>query len=139
MSLLVDTNVLSEVRKGARANPNVRSWLEALDDGDIFISALSLGELRRGVESIRKKDGSQAASLERWLNRLATTHASRIVPIDVRVAEAWGRLMATRTGSLVDTLLAATALVHGLVLVTRNVKDVAWTGVTYLDPFEPPA
>ena len=91
------------------------------------------------MESIRKKDGPQAASLERWLNRLATTHASRIVPIDVRVADAWGRLMAARTGSLVDTLLAATALVHGLVLVTRNVKDVAWTGVTYLDPFEPPA
>ena len=137
MSLLVDTNVLSEVRKGARANANVRSWLEALDDGEIFISVLSLGELRRGVESIRKRDGPQAASLERWLDRLATTHASRILPVDGRVADAWGRLTAARTGSLVDTLLAATALVHGLVLVTRNVKDVAWTGVTYLDPFAP--
>ncbi len=139
MSVLVDTNVLSEIRKGPRANPHVRSWLEGLDDGGIFISVLSLGELRRGVESIRKRDGSQAASLERWVNRLATTHGARIVPVDLRVADAWGRLMAARTGSLVDTLVAATALVHGLVLVTRNVKDVAWTGVTYLDPFEPPA
>ena len=79
----------------------------------------------------------QAASLERWLTRLVATHAERIVPVDNRVAEQWGRLAAMRTGSVIDTLMAATAVVHDLVLVTRNVKDVSWTGASYLDPFVP--
>ena len=100
------------------------------------MSVLVVGELRRGVERIRRKDPRQAAGLERWLGRLVAAHADRILPVDLEVAEAWGRLSASRPASLVDTLLAATAQVHGLILVTRNTKDVVWTGVACLNPFD---
>lgn len=81
-------------------------------------------------------DPGQAAALERWLRRVATDHAERVLPVDGPVAEVWGRLTAKRPGSVIDTLMAATTLAHGLVLVTRNLKDVAWTGVSYLNPFD---
>jgi predicted nucleic acid-binding protein len=136
LSLLLDTNVLSELRKGARADPRVRAWIETVDDGDIHLSTLVLGELRRGIELVRKKDPRQAVALERWLTRIVADHSERILPVDHRVAEEWGRLMARRSGSVVDTLVAATALVHGLTLATRNVKDVSWTGVAYVNPFD---
>ena len=139
MSLLVDTNVLSELRKGARANADVRRWFEGVSAEEIYLSVLVVGELRRGVERVRRRDAKQAAALERWLTRITTDHAERILPVDGLVAEQWGRLTARQPGSVIDTLMAATALVHGLVLVTRNVKDVAWTGVSWLDPFEDPS
>ena len=136
MSLLLDTNVLSELRKGTRANGHVGAWFEGVAVDEIYLSVLVIGELRRGVELVRRRDTKQAAALERWLTRVATDHAERILPVDGPVADQWGRLTAKQPGSVVDTLMAATALVHGLVLVTRNVKDVAWTGVSYLNPFE---
>jgi hypothetical protein len=136
VSLLLDTNVLSQLRKGARASSRVRAWLEGVDSDEIHLSVLVVGELRRGIERIRARDARQAAALERWLSTVVRTHAERILPVDSRVAERWGRLTATRPGSVIDTLMAATALVHGLVLVTRNVRDVAWTGVSYINPFE---
>jgi hypothetical protein len=95
-----------------------------------------IGELRRGIESIRRRDARQAAALERWLSRITTDHAERILPIDEQIADQWGRLTPRQPGSVVDTLMAATALVHRLVLVTRNVKDVASTGASCLNPFE---
>lgn len=137
MSLLLDTNVVSELRKGERANRGLLDWFNDVADEEIHLSVLVIGELRRGVESIRKRDETQAASLERWLARLVAAHAERIVPVDGRVADQWGRLAAIRTGSVIDTMMAATALVYGFVLVTRNVTDVAWTGASYLDPFAP--
>lgn len=137
MSLLLDTNVVSELRKAERADTRLLEWFNDVDDEEIHLSVLVIGELRRGVETIRKRDAAQAATLERWLTRLTAAHADRIVPVDGRVADQWGRLAALRTGSVIDTLMAATALVHGLVLVTRNVRDVAWTGVSYLNPFLP--
>ena len=129
--------MVSELRKQERANPRVLGWFEDVADEEIHISVLVIGELRRGVETIRKRDEVQAASLERWLTRLMAAHAERIVPVDGRIAEEWGRLAAIRTGSVIDTLMAATALVHGFVLVTRNVQHVAWTGASYLNPFVP--
>jgi predicted nucleic acid-binding protein len=137
LSLLVDTNVLSELRKGDRANAHVREWFERVSPEDIYLSVLVVGELRRGIESIRRRDGMQAAALERWLTRITTDHSERILPIDGPVADQWGRLTAGQPGSVIDTLMAATALVHGLVLVTRNVQEVEWTGVSCLNPFEP--
>lgn len=137
MSLLLDTNVVSELRKGARANSRVRSWFAGIADEEVHLSVLVVGELRRGIEIIRGRDARQAVSLERWLGRVVKDHAARILPVDSRVAEEWGRLTARRKASLVDTLMAATAQVHGLVLVTRNIRDVAWTGVPCLNPFEP--
>lgn len=136
MSFLVDTNVLSELRKDERANASVRAWFEGVSSEEIYLSVLVVGELRRGIESIRRRDTRQAASLERWLIRITTDHAERILPVDGPVADRWGRLTASQPGSVVDTLMAATALVHGLLLVTRNVKDVEWTGVSCLNPFE---
>ena len=136
MSLLLDTNVLSELRKGNRANARVRGWFAGVSSEEIHLSVLVVGELRRGIERIRARDARQAAALERWLTRVVTDHGERILPVDRRVADQWGRLSAVRPVSVVDTLLAATALVHGLVLVTRNVSDVAWTGVSYLNPFD---
>jgi predicted nucleic acid-binding protein len=135
LNVLVDTNVLSELRKGERANARVRAWFEEVSPDEIYLSVLVVGELRRGIESIRRRDAKQAAVLDRWLTRVTTDHRERILLVDGLVADQWGRLTAKRPGSVVDTLMAATALVHGLVLVTRNVKDVEWTGVSCLDPF----
>ena len=134
--MLFDTNVISELRKGSRANPRLLAWFKEVPDEEIHLSVLVLGELRRGVEAIRTRDTRQAAALERWLERLAADHAERILPVDAAVAHEWGRLTARRAASVIDTLMAATALVHGLVLVTRNVKHVDWTGVAYVNPFE---
>ncbi len=135
MSFLLDTNVVSELRKGERANPRVLQWFNEVADDEIHLSVLAIGELRRGVENVRKRDQVQAAALDRWVSRLVANHIERIVPVDGPVADRWGRLAAVRAASVIDTLMAATAIEHGLVLVTRNVKDVAWTGVSYLDPF----
>ena len=137
MSLLVDTNVISELRKGSRANPHVLAWFMGVAEEDIHLSVLAVGELRRGVERLRERDARQAGALERWLRQVMRDHAERILPVDYRVAEQWGRLTAMRSGSVIDTLMAATAQVFDLVLVTRNVKHVAWTGVSYLNPFDP--
>lgn len=137
MSFLLDTNVVSELRKRERANPRLLEWFNDVADGEIYLSVLVIGELRRGVETVRKRDPAQAAALERWVGRLVDNHAERIVTIDGPVADRWGRLAAIRSASVIDTMMAASALEHGLVLVTRNVKDVAWTGVSYLDPFAP--
>ena len=135
MSLLLDTNVVSELRKGPRANARLRAWFDDVAAEEIHLSVLVIGELRRGVELVRRRDPRQAAALDRWLGRVVGDHAARILPVDGRVAEEWGRLTAVRPGSVIDTLMAATALVHGLILVTRNVRDVSWTGVRCLDPF----
>jgi len=137
VSLLVDTNVISELRKGSRANPHVLAWFMGVAEEDIHLSVLAVGELRRGVERLRERDARQAGALERWLRQVMRDHAERILPVDYRVAEQWGRLTAMRSGSVIDTLMAATAQVFDLVLVTRNVKHVAWTGVSCLNPFDP--
>jgi predicted nucleic acid-binding protein len=138
VTYLLDTNVVSELRKGSRCHARVASWFEGVDDQDLGLSVLVIGEIRRGIEAVRRRDSRGASALERWLGRLLREHAERVLPIDARVAEEWGRLSAIRPGSVVDVLLAATARVHGLTLVTRNVRDVEWTGVAWLNPFEPP-
>jgi len=138
VNVLLDTNVVSELRKGPRGNPLVQEWFAGVADEDIHLSVLVIGELRRGVELLRRRDARQAAALDRWLASLVSQHADRILPIDLPVAQAWGHLSALRPASLVDTLLAATSQVHGLTLVTRNVRDVAWTGVPCFNPFVRP-
>ena len=137
MIYLVDTNVVSELRKGPRCHPRVAAWFEDVEDQDLGLSVLVIGEIRRGIEVIRRRDPRGASALERWLQRMLREHDERVLPVDARVAEEWGRLSAIRSGSVVDLLLAATARVHRLTLVTRNVRDVAWTGVAWLNPFEP--
>ncbi len=135
MSFLVDTNVISELRKGRRANAKVRAWMESIDDVALHLSVLVIGELRQGVERLRRRDPVAAANLDRWLHELAQSHADRILPVDAAVADRWGRLNVPDPISAVDGLLAATALVHSLTLVTRNTRDVRRTGVRHFDPF----
>lgn len=135
MIYLLDTNVVSELRKGPRGHPSVVAWFSDVADGDLCLSVLVVGEIRTGIEAIRRRDATKASDLEQWLARLVRDHGERILPVDRAVAEEWGRLSAARSVSVVDTLLAATARVHGLTLVTRNVRDVEWTGVSCVNPF----
>lgn len=136
MKFLLDTNVIAELRKGARANVHVRSWFETLDPDAIVLSVLTIGEIRRGIENVRRRDSATAKALERWLRRLIAEHRDRILPVDLAVTEEWGRLNVPDPLPVVDALLSATAKVHGLTLVTRNVKDVARTGVEFVNPFD---
>ena len=135
MNYLIDTNVISEVRKGVRCNSNVTAWFEAVDDDSLYLSVLVLGEIRRGVERSRSKDPRKARALESWLIAVGTSYASRILPVDHAVADEWGRMSAKRPVSTVDALLAATAKVNRMTLVTRNISDVADLGADVLDPF----
>lgn len=133
---LVDTNVISELRKGERANRSVRRWFAQVDDSRIFLSVLVVGEIRRGIESIRKRDARAAAALDVWLDGIVQSHERRILVVDVATAQIWGRLDAVGQVPVVDGLLAATAIRHELTLVTRNVKDVAKTRVSVFNPFD---
>ena len=135
MSWLVDTNILSELRKGKRADAGVRTWFAQAREEELFTSVLVLGELRRGIESIRRRDVPSALALEQWLTRLTASFSDRVLPIDARVAELWGSLNVPNPLPTVDGLLAATALTHDLVLVSRNVRDLDGTGARLLDPF----
>jgi predicted nucleic acid-binding protein len=135
MSYLLDTNVVSELRKGTHANAKVLAWFGAIDDAAVYLSVLVIGELRQGIEGIRRRDAATAAQLERWLGELVHRHAERVLPVDTVVADRWGRLNVPDPIPVVDGMLAATALVHSLTLVTRNVRDVRRTGVRHLDPF----
>ena len=137
MKFLLDTNIVAELRKGSRANAHVSAWFASLDPDAIVLSVLTIGEIRRGIESVRRRDRPAARALERWLGRLVVEHRSRILPIDSAIAEEWGRLNVPDPLPVVDGLLAATARVHELTLATRNVKDVARTGAQLLNPFEP--
>lgn len=134
MSWLVDTNILSELRKGERTAPGIRAWFDAADGDELYTSVLVVGELRRGIESIRRRDEPAALALETWLERLTEAFADRVLAVDAAVADQWGRLNVPDPVPTVDGLLAATALVHDLTLVTRNTRDVARTGVRLLDP-----
>jgi predicted nucleic acid-binding protein len=135
LSYLLDTNVISELRKGERANPSVASWFADIADEEIFLSVLTIGEIRRGVESVRRRDPDSAAALDSWLARLSEAHRDRIVPVDRPIAEEWGRMNVPDPPPVVDGLLAATARILGLILVTRNTADVEVTGIELLDPF----
>jgi toxin FitB len=134
VSYLLDTNVVSEIRKKT-PDPRVSAWFASVPDDELFLSVLAVGEIRQGIERLARRDLAQAEIFELWLGRLVRAYGDRIVPITARVAEAWGRLNVPDPVPVVDGLMAATALVHDWTLVTRNVDDVASTGVRLLDPF----
>ncbi len=136
MAYLLDTNVVSELRKPA-PNPHVLAWRDRNAGGEVYLSTLVVGEIRQGIERIRPRDPQQAEVLERWLVGLLGSYRSRILPVTVDVAQEWGRISAALRPPVVDGLMAATARVHRLTLVTRNVADVARTGVPLVNPFEP--
>ncbi|HEX6351861.1 type II toxin-antitoxin system VapC family toxin [Actinophytocola sp.] len=134
MSFLLDTNIVSEIRR-KKPNAGVAAWFESVRPSELFLSALVVGEIRQGIERLVSRAPGRAEVLEKWLGQLVTTYSDRVVPVTVEVAEVWGRLNAKGPLPVVDGLLAATALAHGWTLVTRNVRDIAPTGVRYLDPF----
>jgi predicted nucleic acid-binding protein len=137
VTYLLDTNVVSEARRRG-ADGNVRAWLEAADPHSLYISVLTVGEIVRGIESLARRDAAAARSLSAWLDGLRRDFADRLLPVDTDVAEAWGTLSALRSLPVVDALLVATARIHGLTLVTRNVKDIAGLGVAVIDPWASP-
>lgn len=139
MPFLIDTNVISELRKGERADPGVASWFAELADEEVYLSVLTLGEIRRGIESIRRRDPEGGVALESWLGRVSEAHRDRVLPIDRSIAEEWGRMNVPDPLPVVDGLLAATAKVTGLTVATRNSDDFARTGVSLVDPFSAPA
>ena len=136
MSYLIDTNIICEVRKGARCDAKVSAWYASIADEDIFLSTLLLGEIRKGVELARPRDARKAAALERWLRGVEAAFEGRVLGIDNAVSDRWGRMSAIRPVPVIDGLLAATALTHNLTLVTRNDRDVVGLGATVLNPFK---
>jgi len=135
VSYLIDTNIISEVRKGSRCDAHVSAWYASIADEDIFLSTLVLGEIRKGVELARARDSGKAAALESWLQEVEAAFDGRVLGIDNAVSDQWGRMSAIRPVPAIDGLLAATALTHGLILATRNDRDVAGLGATVLNPF----
>jgi hypothetical protein len=135
---LVDTNVISEVRKKSKANKGVRAFFKQVidDEAQIFISVVTVGELRRGVELIRYRcDVRQANLLEKWLEALLTEYQDHILDINQDIAQLWGRLRVPHPENALDKQIAATALIYELTVVTRNHKDFVKTGVRVLNPF----
>ena len=136
---LIDTNVISEARKGRNADPGVRQFFQKIvaSDTPVFLSVITVGELRRGVERIRHRgDNTQAAHLNSWLTHLVEEYGDYILSIDRDIAQLWGCLRAPSHENALDKMIAATALIHALTVVTRNVKDFRSTGVELLNPFE---
>ncbi len=134
---LVDTNVISEARKGARADAGVRAFWAAVPPDEIYLSVVTVGELRRGVEVLRHRgDLPQAARLEAWLDSVVDGYSDRILDFDLDCAQVWGKMMAPNNQHPVDRQIAAIALLHGLTVVTRNVADFKDTGVQLHNPFK---
>ncbi|MBX3743957.1 MAG: type II toxin-antitoxin system VapC family toxin [Verrucomicrobiae bacterium] len=132
---LLDTNLLSELRKEQRCDAGVRRWVEGTSAEAMFVSVVVLGEIRRGVERIRLRDLKQARALEKWLHGIPTVFSDRVLHVDERVADQWGRLGSRQPVPPVDALLAATALVHDLTVVTRDADGFRNTGARVLNPF----
>jgi predicted nucleic acid-binding protein len=135
---LVDTDVISDARKRTRANPGVRRFFRdaAAQGTPLFLSAVTIGELRQGVEAVRHRgDRAQAIRLDRWLHTVTTQYADAILAFDEEIAHVWGRLRVPHAENPLDKQIAATALMYGLTVATRNVPHYAATGVAVLNPF----
>lgn len=135
---LLDTNVVSELSKKSKMNAGVRSFFEQVtrDASDLYLSVITVGELRRGIELMRHRgDDIQAQQLETWLTTLLTEYEQSILPFDREEAQVWGKLRVPKHENALDKQIAATALLYELTVVTRNVKDFAPTGVQLLNPF----
>jgi predicted nucleic acid-binding protein len=130
---LVDTNVLSEARRGTTA---ARDWLRSVDPETIYLSVITLGEIMKGIELRQRTDPRAASSLRQWLEQLRQDHADRILPIGDEVALEWGRLAAERPRAMADALIAATAIVHRKTIVTRNTIDFEATRVPVINPWQ---
>lgn len=134
MKYLLDTNVLSETRR-PRGDEGVKRWVSSVPADDLYLSVLVVGEVRRGIERLKRRDPDQAEVYEAWLGIVLRDYADRIVPVGIEAADEWGRMSVPDPVPIVDGLMAATAKVGGMTFVTRNTDDVERTGVALLDPF----
>ncbi|MEI6340137.1 MAG: type II toxin-antitoxin system VapC family toxin [Verrucomicrobiota bacterium] len=132
---LLDTNIVSELRKEGRADSGLMAWFEVEPEEGMFLSVVTLGEIRKGIERLRPRDSSQAHGLELWLGRLKKQFAGKLLPITPEISDRWGRMQRGRPLPIVDSLLGATAIEHDLTLVTRNETDFAGLGIRVLNPF----
>ena len=130
---LLDTNVVSELRR-PRPHGAVLAWLEGVADADLHLSAVTIGEIQAGIEMTREQDAAKAAEIEAWLEQVAQTY--NILDMNAEVFRAWARLMHRKSGEIIeDAMIAATAAVHGLTVVTRNIRDFEGLNVPLLNPF----
>ena len=136
LNYLLDTNVISELRKQERCHTQVRQWFSQVSSEQLFISVLVVGELRKGIEQIQRRDAIAASHLTIWLAQVTENFDGRILTVDRFIAEEWGKMSSLRPLPVIDGLLAATAKVQKLTLVTRNVKDIQHLEVKWLNPFE---
>ncbi|UOK73482.1 MULTISPECIES: type II toxin-antitoxin system VapC family toxin [Ancylobacter] len=130
---LVDTNIISEARRGALP---ALAWLRGADPLSVHLSTLTLGEIMRGIALKQRSDPKTAGHLAEWLRRIRNDHAERILPVSDQISVEWGRIAAIRPRGDIDGLIAATAIVHDLILVTRNVRDFEDTGASMIDPWD---
>jgi predicted nucleic acid-binding protein len=131
---LLDTNIVSELRK-VRPHGSVVSWLKGVSDGDLYVCAVTIGEIQSGIEITREQDTAKAAALEAWLDQVAATY--NVLPLDAMTFRLWAKLMHRQSNTVLeDAMIAATALVHKLTVVTRNVRDFERFQVQLLNPFE---
>ncbi len=135
MTYLLDTNVISEIRK-AEPDRNVMAWFAQAQSDQLHLSVLTIGEIRRGIERLRRRDDQQASVFDAWVQTLRRDFADRLLPISVEIADIWGTLGVPDPIPAIDGLVAATALAHNLILVTRNTSDLTRTGARLLNPFE---
>ena len=136
MNYLIDTNIISEIRKKDRCDRSVAAWYASIEDDEMYLSVLVSGEIRKGIELARRRDPLKATALERWLKEVDAAFGDRILPIDRAITDEWGTISAVRPIPVIDGLLAATAKVHGLILVTRNDAHVSELGAQVLNPFK---
>ena len=134
MTYLIDTNVISEFSK-RRPHASVAAFLAGLSAESVWLSVLTLGEIRRGVERERPRDPMAADSIQQWLWRTEARFVDRILPVTAEIAHRWGEMSSDRTRPVTDTLIAATASVHGLTVVTRNERDYRDLGVRVVNPW----
>jgi predicted nucleic acid-binding protein len=130
---LVDTNIVSEARRGT---PQAVAWLRSVDPATVHLSVLTLGEIMRGIALKQKSDPTAASHLAEWLRKLRRDHVERILPVTDQISVEWGRIAAIRPRGDIDGLIAATAIVHDLVVVTRNVDDFDDTGADVVNPWD---
>jgi predicted nucleic acid-binding protein len=134
MTYLLDTNVVSEIQR-RRPDQRVANWMENTDPATLHISVMTLGEIAKGVARLAKRDSTQAAVFQKWLDATRRQFVDRVIPVDSEIAEIWGRLNAKRPLPVIDGLLAATALVRKMIFVTRDTRDIADTGVRTINPW----
>ena len=135
MGYLIDTNIISELRKKQNANPNVQAWFSSVTGGECYLSVLTIGEIVNGIKRLESKDMNSAKNIQAWLDMVLIDFSDRILPVTAKISATWGEMTSKIPMPVVDSLLASTAIVHNLTLVTRNIKDVESSSAKLLNPF----